>query len=45
MSMIAADLAIKQLKRKKTSVFGLATGNTPIGFFTVNSYVRIIVAK
>lgn len=33
MSMIAADLAIKQLERKKTSVLGLATGNTPIGFY------------
>lgn len=33
MSIIAADLAIKQLKRKKTSVLGLATGNTPIGFY------------
>lgn len=33
MSMIAADLAIKQLKRKKASVLGLATGNTPVGFY------------
>jgi glucosamine-6-phosphate deaminase len=33
MSMIAADLAMRQLKRKKTSVLGLATGDTPIGFY------------
>jgi len=33
MSMIAADLAIQQLSRKKTSVLGLATGATPIGFY------------
>jgi len=33
MSIIAADLALRQLARKKSSVLGLATGNTPIGFY------------
>ncbi|MEI7498195.1 MAG: glucosamine-6-phosphate deaminase [Candidatus Falkowbacteria bacterium] len=33
MSRVTANLAIAQLHKKKSSVFGLATGNTPIGFY------------
>jgi glucosamine-6-phosphate deaminase len=33
MSTVAASLLVKQLKKKKTSVLGLATGKTYVGFY------------
>lgn len=33
MSAKAAELVIEQIKRKKNSVLGLATGNTPLGMY------------
>ncbi len=33
MSAKAAELVIKQIQRKKNSVLGLATGNTPLGMY------------
>lgn len=33
LSCVAAGMVIRQLKKKKTSVLGLATGNTVVGFY------------